>query len=99
MCVKFPILILEEGSLDDTMFQQHGETPHFHKEVMDSLNHKFPEKWTGKGETITWPPRSLDRNPLDFYLVPCMNIPTPKTGALKCVPKHQMAIFLENDCD
>jgi hypothetical protein len=79
--------------LVDTMFQQHGETPHFHKEVMDSLNHKFPEKRTGKGETITWPPLSLDRTHLDFYLVLCMNIPTTKIGALKCVPKHQVAIF------
>lgn len=53
----------------------------------------FPEKWTGKGETITWPPRSPDRTPLDYYLVPSTNIPTPKIGALKWVPKYQVAIF------
>jgi hypothetical protein len=47
MCEEF--LILEEGSLDGTMFQPHGETHHFQKEVMDSLNYKLPEKWTGKG--------------------------------------------------
>jgi hypothetical protein len=48
------------------LFQQDGAHPHFHKEVTDFLNIKFPEKWIGRGGPITWLPRSPDLTPLDF---------------------------------
>jgi hypothetical protein len=66
---KFLMPILEEEGPDDMLFQQHGVPPHFHKEVTDFLNRKFPEKWIGRGGTITWPPRSPDLIPLDFILL------------------------------
>ncbi|KDR21301.1 hypothetical protein L798_04275, partial [Zootermopsis nevadensis] len=34
--------------------------------VMQYLNETFPNRWTGRGNTINWPPRSPDLTPLDF---------------------------------
>jgi hypothetical protein len=45
--------ILQEEGPDDMLFQQDGAPPHFHKEVVDFLNRKFPEKWNGRGGAIT----------------------------------------------
>jgi hypothetical protein len=36
--------ILEVEGPDDTLFQQEGPLPYFHKEVTDCLNRKFPER-------------------------------------------------------
>jgi hypothetical protein len=44
MLEKFLMSISEEWSPDDILFQQYRVPPHFHKEVMDFLNCKFPEK-------------------------------------------------------
>jgi hypothetical protein len=55
----------KEG-LNDMLFQD-GAPPHFHKEVTDFLNSKFPEKCIGRGWPITWQPRSPDLTPLDFF--------------------------------
>jgi hypothetical protein len=49
------------------LLKQDGAPPHFHKKVTDLLNRKFPHKWIGKGESITWPPRSPDLTLLDFF--------------------------------
>jgi hypothetical protein len=46
---EFLMPILEEEGPDDTLFQQDGAPPHFHKEVTDFFNRKFPEKWIAKG--------------------------------------------------
>jgi hypothetical protein len=62
--------ILEEQDSDDMLYQQDGLPPHHHKEVMDFLNHNFPEKWIGSGgpiTLITWPPRLPDLPSLDFF--------------------------------
>jgi hypothetical protein len=61
--------VLEEGGPDDMLFQQDGAPPHFHKEVTDFLNRKFPNKWIGRGRPIIWPLRSPDFTPLDFFLL------------------------------
>jgi hypothetical protein len=57
---EFLMPILEEEGPDDMLFQQDGVPPHFHKEVMDFLNRKFPGKWIGRKGPITWPPHSPD---------------------------------------
>jgi hypothetical protein len=44
MLEEFLMHILEEEGPDDVLFQQDGAHPHFHKEVTDFLNIKFPEK-------------------------------------------------------
>jgi hypothetical protein len=49
------------------LINQDGVPPHFHEEMMDFLNCKFPEKWIGKSRPITWPPCSPDLTPLDFF--------------------------------
>jgi hypothetical protein len=62
---EFLMPILDKDGPDD-MFLQDGAPPHFHMEVTDFLNRKFPEKWIGIGGPITWPPRSPDLTSLDF---------------------------------
>jgi hypothetical protein len=49
---EFLLRLLEEEGPDDMLFQQDGAPPHFHKEVTDFLNRKFPEKWIGRGGSI-----------------------------------------------
>jgi hypothetical protein len=65
---KFLMPVLEEEDSNDMLFQQDRAPPHFHKEVTDFVNHKFPEKWIGRGGPISWPPRSPDLTPLDFFI-------------------------------
>jgi hypothetical protein len=62
---EFLMPILEEVGPDDMLFQQAGVAPHFHKE--DFLNRKSPEKWIDRGRPITWPLRSPDLTPLDYF--------------------------------
>jgi hypothetical protein len=50
---EFLMPSLEEERPNNTLFQQDRAPPHFHNEVTDFLNHKFPEKWIGKGGPIT----------------------------------------------
>jgi hypothetical protein len=57
--------ILEEDVTDDMLFQQDGAPPHFQKEVTDFLNRKFQER----GGPVSWPPRSPDFTPLDFFIL------------------------------
>jgi hypothetical protein len=46
-------------------FQQDGATPHTTNKVQEWLKDKFSEKFVDK---LSWPPRSPDLNPCDFYL-------------------------------
>jgi hypothetical protein len=43
---------LEEEDPSDILLQQDRMPPHFPKIVMDFINHKFPEEWTGIGGPI-----------------------------------------------
>lgn len=49
-------------------FLHDGAPPHFRREVRDYLNNEFPNRWIGRNGPISWPPRSPDCNPCDFYL-------------------------------
>lgn len=51
-------------------FQQDGATPHFALEVRSWLDSHFPQRWIGRGSTWSWPPRSPDLTPPDFFLWP-----------------------------
>jgi hypothetical protein len=51
----------------DILFQQDRAQAHFHKEVTEFLNQKFPEKWIGRDRSITWPPYSPYPTPFDFF--------------------------------
>jgi hypothetical protein len=67
MLEEFRVPILEVEGPDDMLFQQDGLPPNFHNEVMDVLSCKFPKKLIGRGVPTTWPPRSPDLIPLDFF--------------------------------
>lgn len=51
------------------MWLQHDGAPaHFSRQVTEYLNVTYPNRWIGRGGTISWPPRSPDLNPLDYFL-------------------------------
>ena len=54
--------------IEDTVFQQDGAPCHFALQVRQFLNEKFPNRWIGRGGPLSWPPRSPDLTPLDFFL-------------------------------
>ncbi|XP_014475432.1 PREDICTED: uncharacterized protein LOC106744850 [Dinoponera quadriceps] len=41
---------------------------HFHRQVRDILNMRYPDRWIGRGGPITWPAQSPDLNVLHFFL-------------------------------
>jgi len=47
---------------------QDGAPPLFSCFVTDVLNERFPGAWIGRGGPMSWPPRSPDLSPLDFFL-------------------------------
>ena len=50
------------------MYYQHeGTSPHFSQVVKPYLNHKFQNRWIGRGCEQSWPPRSPDLNPIDYH--------------------------------
>lgn len=49
-------------------FMHDGAPPHFSRLVRDHLNQTHPDRWIGRGGPISWPPRSPDLNPLDYFL-------------------------------
>ena len=64
-------LLLEDLPLDvrRRMCFQHDEAPaHITRDVRQYLNEKFGNRWIGRYGPVTWPPRSPDFTPLDFYL-------------------------------
>ena len=54
--------------LRNTCFQQDGAPPHWGLEVRAFLDAHFPGNWIGRSGSISWPPRSPDITPLDYYL-------------------------------
>lgn len=49
-------------------FQHDGAPAHFSNEVRQHLNAVYNNQWVGRGGPVSWPPRSPDLTPLDFYL-------------------------------
>ncbi|KAJ8945162.1 hypothetical protein NQ318_001627 [Aromia moschata] len=51
-------------------FMHDGAPPHFARIVREYLNEQFPGRWIGRGNDapISWPPRSPDLNPCDFFI-------------------------------
>jgi hypothetical protein len=58
---------LQEYIGENSIFQQDGAPPHYHREVNAYLFHTAPV-WMGRGMSIAWPPRSPDLTPMDFIL-------------------------------
>ncbi|XP_066585439.1 uncharacterized protein [Prorops nasuta] len=64
-------LLLEDVPLlvrKNMIFQHDGAPAHFHRNTRTTLDAQFPDRWMGRGGPITWPARSPDLTPLDFFL-------------------------------
>ncbi|CAK9823987.1 hypothetical protein ANTRET_LOCUS2226 [Anthophora retusa] len=55
-------------SVQRMWMQLDGCPAHYGPQVRQWLNNRFPQRWIGRGGSISWPPRSPDLTPLDFYL-------------------------------
>lgn len=51
----------------DMWFMHDGAPPHFSLLVREHLNRVYPGHWIGRAGPRSWPPRSPDLNPLDFF--------------------------------
>lgn len=49
-------------------YQMDGCPAHYSRNVREWMSRRFPRRWIGRGGTVSWPPRSPDLTPLDFYL-------------------------------
>jgi hypothetical protein len=52
----------------DMWFQHDGAPAHFSAQTQQHLITQFPDRWLGYGGSVSWPARSPDLNPLDFFL-------------------------------
>ena len=65
----FPqIETFEQEIVSRVIFMQDRAPLHFSCFVIDVLNERFPDAWIGRGGPISWPPRSPDFFPIDFFL-------------------------------
>jgi transposase len=55
-------------ALPRLVFQQDGAPPHYGVIVRQFLDERFPQRWIGRQGPFSWPPRSPDLTPLDFWL-------------------------------
>jgi transposase len=60
-------LIINMPEREAMWFMQDGATPHYSTQAREWLNNKFPGKWIGRGGPWSWPPRSPDLTPADFF--------------------------------
>lgn len=56
------------AEINNVWFQQDGAPAHNSRIVKEYLSNRFPDKWIGTHSVVSWPPRSPDLTPLDFYL-------------------------------
>jgi hypothetical protein len=68
-------VFLQEVLLEDVppvvrrdMVQHDGALAHFRAQTQQHLNSQFPDRWLGRGSSVSWSARSPDLNPLDFLL-------------------------------
>jgi len=64
-------ILLEDEQLNihRVMWYQHDRCPaHYGRRVTATLNEIFPNRWIGHNGPISWPARSSDITPLDFFL-------------------------------
>jgi len=68
MITEYLLPEIESRNLDDIWFQQDGATCHTSRESIALLRQQFGEQLISRFGPITWPPRSCDITPLDFFL-------------------------------
>ena len=59
---------MRDNDLVDMWFQQDGATCHTARETMDLLKDEFGEQLISRFGPVSWPPRSCDITPLDYFL-------------------------------
>ncbi|KAJ4447231.1 hypothetical protein ANN_09235 [Periplaneta americana] len=90
--------VLEDAPLINRQhihFLHDGAPAHFSRTARRYLDRRFPDRWIGRGGPIAWPPRSPDRNPLDFYL----SIVTDRSGENICfewITKDCQKLYINN---
>ena len=60
---------LDELDINDTWFQQDGDTSHTARVTIDLLKGKSGERVISRNGPVEWPPRSCDLTPLDFFFM------------------------------
>ena len=60
---------IEVRDLDDIWFEQDGATCHTAAQIMDLLRDHLEEQLISRFGLLSWPPRSCDITPLDFFSV------------------------------
>lgn len=60
--------IKRQRALRNTWFQQDGATSHTARETMALLKKTFPNRLISRFGNVSWPPRSPDLTPADFFL-------------------------------
>ena len=68
MILDFLLPEIEARDLNHIWFQQDGATAHTSRETMDLLRRQFGEQLISRFGPVSWPPRSCDITPLDFFL-------------------------------
>lgn len=63
----FPLLLRRRGQTTNSWFQQDGAPPHWAVTVRNELTAHFGTRWIGRGGPLTWPARSPDLAPPDFF--------------------------------
>ena len=63
----FPLLLRRRGQMTTSWFQQDGAPPHWALAVRKELTSHFGSRWIGRGGPLTWPARSPDLAPPDFF--------------------------------
>lgn len=49
-------------------YQHDGAGPHYLREVRQHLNDHYPNRWIGRNGPVSWPARSPDLTPVDYFL-------------------------------
>lgn len=68
MITDFFLPKMRDNDLVDMWFQQDGATCHTARETMDLLKDEFGEQLISRFGPVSWPPRSCDITPLDYFL-------------------------------
>ncbi|GFW04571.1 transposable element Tc3 transposase [Trichonephila clavipes] len=68
MITNFFILELNDHDVQELWFQQDGSTCHTACATIDLLKDTFGDRLISRLGPVTWPPRSCDLTPLDYFL-------------------------------
>ncbi|CAF3023534.1 unnamed protein product [Rotaria sp. Silwood2] len=61
-------VISQWSNIDELIFMHDGAPPHYARTVRNWLDNNFPLKWIDRRGPTSWPPRSPDLTPCDFFL-------------------------------